>query len=118
MIRKSWMICLLPAVLALLLQQETQVLINVDELPTGYGPWGAEYVVRPDGRVRSTVPHQDGEDGWGPVVGYSEDYLDGNAQLPGCNVPVNVVLGDFDLDGDVDLADFAEFQDLFVGANP
>ena len=92
-----------------------QLFINTDgDVNTGYGPRGSDLLIDVDGVLRCTVPW-DGEN----VAGWGETYLfdDGGDVLTGaCAVPVDVyVLQDADLDGDIDLADFAEFQRLFNG---
>lgn len=91
-----------------------QVFIDTNGDPrTGYGPTGAELLIAND-VLLCTVP-------WDPdnAAGWGETYiLDGGGDVltGACGVPVDVyVLQDADLDGDIDLYDFAEFQRLFTG---
>lgn len=90
-----------------------QLFVDTGDPATGYGPAGAELLVV-DGEVRETVtPGYVGPGGWGA---YAEFYEAG-VWTGSCDVPVVIhVLQDADLDGDIDLCDYAEFQRLFTGA--
>lgn len=90
-----------------------QVFIDTAE-PGGYGPRGAELLIDVESELRET--ETDGymsPAGWGMAT--VEFYVDEKLTVS-CEVPVVIhVLQDADLDGDVDLRDFAEFQRLFTG---
>lgn len=91
-----------------------QVFIDTGDPATGYGPAGAELLVDVEGELRETETlGYMSPAGWGKATleFYVDDELTGS-----CDVPVVIyVLQDADLDGDIDLYDFAEFQRLFTG---
>lgn len=106
----AWIrLCLGVLLLSLLAGEETvQIFVDADgNDATGYGAEGIEFVIR-----EAVNEEWHGAGGWGSAIMecYSDDEL--VCSYP-CQVDLTCCTPDLNLDGNVDLADFALFQEAF-----